>query len=202
MVCKTCGKILRDDALFCTECGAKQKNNDVSCPKCGSAISKGTLFCTACGTQLSEENLPVNENEVAEDEAIKERQYNQNVNAMRSAENEEDFNAAAAGFDELNNYKDAIVLKEQCLDRAEECRKDAIYVKASEQCRKGTLEDLKVAIQLFDQISGWRNSGKRVLECKTAIATIEKSKVEKERQRKKEEEAEKEKLLLRLRMMK
>lgn len=198
-----CGKILRDDALFCTECGAKQSFHGVKCPKCGSEVKKDALFCTACGTQLNEEieeNLQENRDKV--EEANNDRLYHESVEQMRNAENEEEFKAAAAQFDELNNYKDAIVLKEQCLNRAEECRKDSIYVKASELYRKWTIEDLRAAIQLFDQIQGWRDSDKKASDCRTAIETIEKSRREKEEQKQKEEEMEREKLLLRLRMMK
>ena len=61
MKCEYCGKILSDDALFCTACGGKlgprsKMMQPRYCSVCGNIISEGSAFCTVCGTGVDNAN--------------------------------------------------------------------------------------------------------------------------------------------------
>ncbi len=55
IVCKNCGAILPDGAMFCTKCGvsrSKAKKTPPVCPGCGAFVSAGMAFCPECGEKL------------------------------------------------------------------------------------------------------------------------------------------------------
>ncbi len=54
-VCKNCGAILPNGAMFCTKCGAsrsKAKKTPPVCPGCGAFVREGMAFCPECGEKL------------------------------------------------------------------------------------------------------------------------------------------------------
>lgn len=156
--------------------------------------------------EAKKEIIIAKEKQKMAEEAMKKAKYKQIIEEMKSAKTEDDYKDVALRFDGLKDYQDAIVLKEQCLDKAEDCRKDSIYVQASEKSSKETIEELEEAVELFNQIFGWKDSDLLVLQCQEKIALIREEKGRKEKEiqeqkKKEQEQLEKDKLLLRLRIM-
>ena len=115
--------------------------------------------------------------------------YNSAVNAMNSARTEAAYKAAASAFKTIPGFKDADVLAEQCLEHAEVCRKDTVYVNARTQMTGEEVGGYESAIRTFRTISGWRDADKQILACQRKIEEI-KAKEEAdrlERERKAEE---------------
>ncbi len=55
--CRSCGKIISKDVLFCKYCGEKNelpiKNNDSKfCSNCGDMLKSNTKFCSKCGNKI------------------------------------------------------------------------------------------------------------------------------------------------------
>ena len=93
---------------------------------------------------------------------------------------------AAFSFDKLHDYKDSASFREQCLNKAEACRKDDIYASAEAKISgdniiKGNeIKSYEAAIETFRKISGWRDSDDRIHACQQKIEEL-KAKAEKER---------------------
>ena len=107
--------------------------------------------------------------------------YNSAVSAMKSAKTESSYKAAAAKFKKIPEYKDADSLAEQCLERAEICRKDAIYDSARSQMTGDAISGYEAAIETFSTISGWKDADEQIYACQRKIEEI-KAKEEAERQ--------------------
>ena len=52
MYCKTCGKLLVDEANFCPKCGELVREHLEICPYCDKELTKDSEFCTNCGEKL------------------------------------------------------------------------------------------------------------------------------------------------------
>ena len=101
--------------------------------------------------------------------------YNGAVNAMNAANSEAAFKAAADTFKTIPGFKDADSLVEQCLDKAEVCRKNAIYASAHNEQIKGTIDGCNGAIRLFESISGWKDADEQIYACQRKIEEIKKA---------------------------
>ena len=112
--------------------------------------------------------------------------YNNAVSAMKSASTESAFKTAAATFKTIPGFRDADALAEQCLDRAEVCRKDAVYSSARAQMTGERTDSYEVAITTFRTISGWKDSDELIYACQRKIEEIkareEAERLERERQ--------------------
>lgn len=112
--------------------------------------------------------------------------YNNAVSAMKSANSESAYKAAAATFKTIPGFRDADALAEQCLDRAEVCRKDAIYGSARAQMTGERTDSYEAAITTFRTISGWKDSDEQIYACQRKIEEIkakeEAERLERERQ--------------------
>ena len=72
--CQKCGKLLEEDAKFCSSCGAivELLEDELVCRKCGLELSKEAKFCQRCGTpkkarlneslEISQEDIDENKN--------------------------------------------------------------------------------------------------------------------------------------------
>lgn len=100
--------------------------------------------------------------------------YTQAQNQMDSAASEADYRTAADLFSNLTKYNDAEVKMQQCLEKAEETRKNSIYKKALICASRNSLEDLAHAVELFAQIPGWRNVDVESVTCQSRLAELEK----------------------------
>ena len=114
--------------------------------------------------------------------------YESAVEAMKRAATEGHYINAAARFKELSGFQNADELADQCLEKAEVCRKNEIYNSARGQKNKGTIESYEAAIRIFGQISGWKDAAEQVNICRHEIEKIkerqEAERIEKERQQK------------------
>ena len=98
--------------------------------------------------------------------------YNKAVNTMKSASSESAFHSAAETFKTISGFKDADALAAQCLDKAEDCRKDVIYSSAKSIMSKDTIEDYEIAIKKFRTISGWKDADEQICTCQCKIEEI------------------------------
>jgi len=108
---------------------------------------------------------------------------------MHNAQSEEAYKKAADIFKSISGFKDADALAGQCLDKAEVCRKDAIYASAKSKMTGDKTTGYNEAIGIFQTISGWKDADEQVYACQRKIEEI-KTKEEADRleaQRKAEE---------------
>ncbi len=112
--------------------------------------------------------------------------YNNAATAMKAANSESSYKAAAATFKTIPGFKDADSLAEQCLERAEVCRKDAVYASARSQMTGNTVGGYEAAIKTFSTISGWKDADEQIYVCQRKIEEIkakeEADRLERERQ--------------------
>lgn len=105
---------------------------------------------------------------------------------MKSANSESSYKAAAATFKTIPGFKDADSLAEQCLERAEVCRKDAVYASARSQMTGNAVSGYEAAIKTFSTISGWKDADEQIYVCQRKIEEIkakeEADRLERERQ--------------------
>lgn len=106
-----------------------------------------------------------------ENERLKEIYYSA-VDAMESACTEESYKSAAAAFKTIIGFMDADVLVEQCLDKAEICRKDDVYAYAKANMTGEEVSGYEIAIESLQTISGWKNADELVCSCQRKIEEI------------------------------
>lgn len=119
--------------------------------------------------------------------------YNNAISEMQSAKTEEAYKVAASIFKRIPGFKDADALVGQCLDKAEVCRKDALYASAianmtgkrgaTYKAAKARLQDdstigtenvanYEAAIKIFRMISGWKDADEQICNCQKKIEEI------------------------------
>ena len=106
--------------------------------------------------------------------------YNRAVSAMNEANSENGYKAAAEIFKTVPGFKDADSLVEKCLDKAEICRKNALYNSARSQMSQNTISCYESAIRMLESISGWKDADEQIRICQNKIEEI-KEKEEAER---------------------
>ena len=111
--------------------------------------------------------------------------YNEAVTAMDEADTEKDYKSVAELFDAIVDFKDSEILAQQCLDKAEICRKDSIYKPAVARKNANIIKSLETAIVFFKSIPGWKDSEEQIYDCQRKIEEIKVK--EEERLRKAEE---------------
>jgi len=115
-----------------------------------------------------------------------------------SASTEAAYKAAARTFGTISGFQNADALAEQCLDKAEACRKDAIYASAMSKIQYGvnlytwqkkykeSVGYCEEAIKIFSTISGWKHADEQINACRKKIEEIkareETDRLERERQ--------------------
>ncbi len=98
--------------------------------------------------------------------------YNGAVNAMNSANSEGEYKAAAKIFKSIPGFKDADNLVEKCLDKAEVCRKDALYNSARSQMTGNIIRNYESAIRMLESISGWKDADEQIYACQKKIEEL------------------------------
>ncbi len=113
--------------------------------------------------------------------------YNDAVKVMTSAHTEAAFKDAAEKFRTIPGFKDADALAEECLEKAEISRKDAIYDSARQEMAADKIPSYESAIASFRTISGWRDAEEQIAFCQKRIGEI-KAKEEADRLKKQRQE--------------
>lgn len=111
--------------------------------------------------------------------------YNEAVTAMDKAYTEKDYKSVAKLFDAIVDFKDSEILAQQCLGKAEICRKDSIYESAVARKNANIIKSLEEAIVFFKSIPGWKDSDEQVIACQKKL---EEMKVKEEERLRKAEE--------------
>ena len=107
--------------------------------------------------------------------------YSQAQNKMRLATSEAEYKKAADIFATIHNYRDASALVQECLDKAENARKDAILSDATSKMVGSVLSNYEVALRLLESIPGWNDADTKVSVCRDKIEELTaKAKVEQE----------------------
>ena len=109
-----------------------------------------------------------------------ERLYSDAADRKAQAKSEEDYKKAARNFAEIPGYRDADQQQKDCLQLAENARKDAIYEHAMAAAGSHVIEDLEDAVKQLQSISRWRDADEKLAECQQKI---EKLKAEAEAER-------------------
>ena len=109
--------------------------------------------------------------------------YIKAVTALRNAREEDDYRKAAELFIPVSGFRDADSLKRECLEKAENCRKDRIYNEAVLKMSSDSVSDIKTAIRQFESIKGWRYSAENIDACYELLEEI-KAREETEREKK------------------
>lgn len=98
--------------------------------------------------------------------------YNAVVQMMESADSEGLYKAAASKFRDISGFKDADELAQECLEKAEVCRKDDIYSNGCRCLGDNTIGAMNAAIQYFKSISGWKDADEKVYACQRKAEEI------------------------------
>ena len=116
--------------------------------------------------------------------------YDKAVTYMINAFSKDEYKAVTSMFQNISGFKDSDILAEQCLEKAENCRKDEIYKDACRCMSKNNIADVQVGIRYFEQIRGWKESDKNIVECKRRIEELkEKQEADRKEAERKAEEA-------------
>ena len=99
--------------------------------------------------------------------------YKSAVGVMSSAKSEHAYKQASSQFAKISQYKDAEKLKVECLEKAEVCRKDAIYDAAVALVRGSQKpSDYNSAIKMLEKIPDWRDATELIEKYNRAINNL------------------------------
>ncbi len=125
--------------------------------------------------------------------------YDTATEAIKDANTEEEYRKAASLLDKISGFKDADILKENCLRKADTVHKAEIYAMAMKAYRVAALgqdylneilDEFEKALALFQKISGYRDAEEKEQECLQRIEEtkqkIEQQRLETEEKRKRE----------------
>ena len=97
------------------------------------------------------------------------RLYNDAVKLLETAKTENEWLEAAKNFENIHEFRDADSLREKCLEKAEICRKDAIYEAAKANMEKNKIAAYEAAIENFQTIPEWEDAEEQIASCKRKI---------------------------------
>ncbi|MBQ1684243.1 MAG: hypothetical protein II072_01870, partial [Clostridia bacterium] len=99
-------------------------------------------------------------------ERYKNNRYGEAVRMIKEATEAIDYREAADTLKSIKGWKDADALAAQCLEKAEACRKDALYTKAAEMMDAAETEDAyRKAADAFRKIPGWKDADALTAQC-------------------------------------
>ena len=98
--------------------------------------------------------------------------YNNACGIMQSAAAQKAFLKGAELFKSISGFRDADALAAQCLEKAEGCRKDALYTTAISRRAVGNIASYEEAIAIFKTIPGWRDADSQMYACQKRIEEI------------------------------
>ena len=98
--------------------------------------------------------------------------YNNACVIMKSAAAQKAFLKGAELFKSISGFRDADALAAQCLEKAEGCRKDALYTYAKSRMAGWNTASCEEAIAIFKTIPGWRDADSQIYACQKRIEEI------------------------------
>ena len=98
--------------------------------------------------------------------------YNNACGVMKSAAAQKAFLKGAELFKSISGFRDADALAAQCLEKAEGCRKDALYTYAKSRMTGWNTASCEEAIAIFKTIPGWRDADSQMYACQKRIEEI------------------------------
>ena len=98
--------------------------------------------------------------------------YNSAVQAMNNAQSEAEYLTVAERLKKFGDYADAAQLVEQCREKAEIARKDAVYHTAIAHLGEKDSTSVRQAIDLFTSISDWKDADKQIEICREKLQKI------------------------------
>lgn len=98
--------------------------------------------------------------------------YNNACGIMKSAAAQKAFLKGAELFKSISGFRDADALAAQCLEKAESCRKNAVYTTAKARMTGGNTASYEEAIAIFKTIPGWRDTDSQIYACQKRIEEI------------------------------
>lgn len=98
--------------------------------------------------------------------------YNNACGVMKSAAAQKAFLKGAELFKSISGFRDADALAAQCLEKAEGCRKDALYTYAKSRMAGWNTASCEEAIAIFKTIPGWRDADSQIYACQKRIEEI------------------------------
>lgn len=111
--------------------------------------------------------------------------YHDALDLMESADTSAQYEKAAKEFEELAGYRDADDLAKQCLDMAEECRKDETYYAAKGKMNGYERTGYELALRMLESLGEWRDAKDLIPVCKQRIEELkEEEKVQAKKQKK------------------
>ena len=134
---------------------------EITCNNCGTLInikkaSKGIVICPNC--------------EVEND--CSEQIYDRAMELMASANNEASYKTAAEAFSLVEGFRDADMYRDNCLEQATICYKDATFLRAKTEMIKGDRAGLSFACHLLESISGWKDADEQLGICKMRLEAL------------------------------
>lgn len=92
-----------------------------------------------------------------------EKMYKISVDLMATAKTEEDFINLAESFELLENFKDSKELAAKCREKAEEARKESIYLNAIKLYNSDSVAEVKKSIEEYNKITGYKDVDDRII---------------------------------------
>ena len=106
------------------------------------------------------------------EEARKKDLYENALEIMESATTEEMFENAGYMFNEVKDYADAKEKSQECFERGEIARKDAILFEAEAKMKSSKSLDYLEAISLLEEIPDWKDANEKIALCRKRIEEI------------------------------
>lgn len=91
---------------------------------------------------------------------------------MKNAKTAIAFQAAASMFEAIGNYKDAVALAQECRDKEEALRNEAILAKARAKMTGEIISNYEEAIELLESTCGWKNANDLIELCRQKITSL------------------------------
>ncbi len=108
------------------------------------------------------------------------RTYEKGLAVMNSASVSQHFLDAAKIFASITGFKDSDILCRKCQDEAQIASKNEKYNEGCNFLSSSQIGHIQKAIEIFEELSGWKDSTQKVYECHEKIEKI-KAKAEEER---------------------
>ena len=167
----------------------------IKCETCGAITeleqAEAEGKCASCGEKLSLPSLS-NEQQADLHDGAEQKHfadtYDSACNQMNEATTEAQCKKAAIMFQTIPGFKDADKLAEQCLEKAEICRKDALYSAALSNMASSDIAKCEKAIELFKLISGWKDSAQQINIARKKIEELKLKEEAEQLERKREQE--------------